>query len=167
MTEREPLRISHIAKAPIGVVWNAWTIADQLAKWWGPQGLKLAVVQANVEAGGKFHYLMSNEEGTQERFEMWGAFDYVSVDRHQQIVFINYFSDAEGGRARHVLNPDWPLEVYNTLTFVEDGDQTLIHLEGAPLNAMPHEVDLFYANVESMRIGFGATFAQLDEFLAS
>lgn len=167
MSAREPFRISHVANAPIGVVWDAWTNEKQLAKWWGPTGLVMEVCKANVEPGGKFHYLMTNGADATEKFEMWGAFDYLEVDLHQRIVFVNYFSDPNGGKTRHFMNPEWPLEVQSTLTFVEDGDQTLIHLEGGPINAQPNEEELYYANLESMRIGFGGTFAQLDDFLAT
>ena len=167
MTSREPFRISHVANAPIGVVWNAWTKEDELAKWWGPAGLVMKIANADVRPGGKFHYAMTNEPDAEQQFEMWGAFDYLEVEPHQHIVFVNYFSDAEGGKARHFMNPEWPLEVQSKITFVEDGDQTLIHLEGAPINAQPHEEDLYYENLESMRIGFSGTFAQLDDYLAT
>lgn len=167
MTTREPFRISHVANAPIGVVWNAWTNERELAQWWGPAGLTMAVCKANVEPGGKFHYQMINLPEAAEQFEMWGGFDYLEVERHQRIVFVNYFSNAQGAKTRHFMNPEWPLEVQSTLTFVEDGDQTLIHLEGGPINALPNEEQVFFDNLESMRIGFGGTFAQLDEYLES
>ena len=96
-----------------------------------------------------------------------GVQAHAEVDQHQRIVFVNYFSNAEGEKTRHFMNPEWPLEVQSTLTFVEDGDQTLIHLEGGPINAQPHEEDLYYENLESMRIGFSGTFAQLDDYLAT
>ena len=166
MTSREPFRISHVANAPIGVVWNAWTREAELAKWWGPAGLVMKIAKADVRPGGKFHYAMTNEPGAEQHFEMWGAFDYLEVDEHQRIVFVNYFSDAEGGKARHYMNPEWPLEVQSTITFVEDGDQTLIHLEGGPINALPNEEAIYFDNLESMRIGFSGTFAQLDEYLS-
>jgi uncharacterized protein YndB with AHSA1/START domain len=170
MTAREPFRISHVANAPIGVVWNAWAREEDLLQWWGPVGLEMSYCSAEVKPGGKFHYLMTS--GTEDsdkgsQFEMWGGFDYLAVDLHQRIVFVNYFSNSDGGKTRHSMNPDWPLEVKCTLTFVEDGDQTLIHLEGAPINALPHEEDLYFESLDSMRIGFSGTFAQLDEYLAS
>jgi uncharacterized protein YndB with AHSA1/START domain len=160
MTTREPFRISHVADAPIGVVWNAWTNERELAQWWGPAGLYMKVCKADVRPGGKFHYLMTHEPDSSQQFEMWGAFDYLEVETHQHIVFVNYFSDSDGGKTRHNMNLDWPLEVKNKLTFVEDGDQTLI-------NALPHEEKVFFDNLESMRIGFGGTFGQLDDYLAS
>ncbi|CAB4641518.1 MAG: SRPBCC domain-containing protein [Actinobacteria bacterium] len=163
----EPFRISHVVKAPIGVVWNAWTREEELLQWWGPAGLEMSYCAADVKPGGKFHYLMTNEPDANETFEMWGAFDYLEVEPQQRIVFVNYFSDENGGKTRHSMNPDWPLEVKSILTFVEDGDQTLLHLEGAPINAAPHEEELYFQNLESMRIGFGGTFAQLDEHLAN
>lgn len=167
MTTRDPFRISHVANAPIGVVWNAWTNERELAQWWGPAGLHMKICKADVRPGGKFHYLMTHEPDSSQQFEMWGAFDYLEVEMHQHIVFVNYFSDSDGGKTRHNMNLDWPLEVQNKLTFIEDGDQTLIHLEGAPINALTHEEQVFFDNLESMRIGFGGTFAQLDEYLAS
>lgn len=164
---REPFRISHIVDAPIKKVWNAWTIQTQLEKWWGPAGLEMQVAKADVRPGGKFHYLMSSHPAAADKFEMWGAFDYLEVEPEQRIVFVNYFSDAEGGKTRHFMNPEWPLEVKTTLTFVADGDKTMLHLEGAPINAAPNEEAVYYENLESMRIGFGGTFSQLDEFLSA
>lgn len=167
MNTREPFRISHVANAPIGVVWNAWTREDELAKWWGPAGLVMKIAKADVRPGGKFHYSMTNEPDAEQQFEMWGAFDYLEVEPHQHIVFVNYFSDEHGTKQRHFMNPEWPLEVQSTITFVEDGDKTLIHLEGGPINAQPNEEAIYFDNLESMRIGFSGTFAQLDEYLAS
>jgi uncharacterized protein YndB with AHSA1/START domain len=127
----------------------------------------MKIAKADVRPGGKFHYAMTNEPDAEQQFEMWGAFDYLEVEPHQHIVFVNYFSDAEGAKTRHFMNPEWPLEVQSKITFVEDGDNTLIHLEGGPINAQPNEEAVYYDNLESMRIGFGGTFAQLDDYLAS
>jgi uncharacterized protein YndB with AHSA1/START domain len=166
MTTREPFRISHVVNAPIKKVWQAWTIQSQLEKWWGPVGLEMHVAKADVRTGGKFHYQMASHPAASEKFEVWGAFDYLEVEEEQRIVFVNYFSNEAGEKARHYMNPEWPLEVKSTLTFVEDGDKTLLHLEGGPINAAPNEEAVYYENLESMRIGFSGTFSQLDDFLA-
>ena len=70
----------------------------------GHRGLYMKICKADVRPGGKFHYLMTNEPDSSQQFEMWGAFDYLEVETHQHIVFVNYFSDSDGGKTRHHMN---------------------------------------------------------------
>ena len=32
------IRITRIYDAPVRAVWDAWTLPEQVAKWWGPRG---------------------------------------------------------------------------------------------------------------------------------
>jgi uncharacterized protein YndB with AHSA1/START domain len=166
MSLYEPFEISHVANAPLEQVWHAWTTEADLLQWWGPSGLEMKAASVDVSPGGKFHYVMSNGADAEEPFELWGALEYVEVEPLQHIVFDNYFSDADGGKTRHFMNPDWPLVVRTTLTLVADGDKTLIHMQGGPIDASELEQKIYSDNFESMRIGFSGTFAQLDDFLA-
>jgi uncharacterized protein YndB with AHSA1/START domain len=151
--------------APRERVWHAWTNAEALAQWWGPKNATIRVLKLEFRPGGMFHYTMAFQPG----HEMYGRFIYREIVAPERIVFVNSFSDAEGGITRAPfpqLKNLWPLEVLNVVTFNEHGGKTMIALRGAPINATEEERQVFAANTASMRQGFGGTFDQLADFLA-
>ena len=42
---------------------------------------------------------------------MWGRMMYREIVPPEKIVFINSFSDEQGGLARHPMAADWPIEM--------------------------------------------------------
>jgi len=155
--------ITHTCDAPQDLVWKAHSELPRLSKWWGPKGLSWLGGTLDFAPGGKFHYGMKMPNGQ----EMWGRFVYRDIVPQSRIVFVNGFSDREGNFARHPLAPVWPLEVLNVLTLSEEVGRTLLTLRGYPINASAAEVAAFMAAKPSMQQGFGATFQQLDDYLAS
>lgn len=90
----------------------------------------------------------------------------VSQDRGTgRLVFINSFSDAEGGVTRHPLSPTWPLEVLSTVTFAEHDGKTTVTLKGIPVNATELEIKTFEDGYPSMQQGFGRTLDKLAAYL--
>jgi uncharacterized protein YndB with AHSA1/START domain len=157
--------ISRTFDAPRERVWAAYTSAEALAQWWGPKGSKIRVIKLDFRPGGIFHYAMSYQPG----HEMYGRFIYREIMAPERIVFVNSFSDAEGGITRAPfpqLEGKWPLEVLNTMTLTEQGGRTTISLRGGPINATEEERKIFEGMHDSMRQGFGGTFDQLDAYLA-
>ncbi len=148
--------------APRARVWQAFAHADQLAKWWGPKGLAMEHVALDFRPQGMFLYGMAAANGA----PMWGRFIYLEIKPEDLIVWVNSFSDPNGGITRHPSAQDWPLEMLVKLELVEMGETTRLTLRSRPFNASPAEIAVFAANHESMNQGFGGTFAQLDEFLA-
>jgi uncharacterized protein YndB with AHSA1/START domain len=155
--------ISRVFNAPRNLVWKAWTEAEHLAKWWGPKGFTVSVASFDFRPGGMFHYSMNGPGGQ----PMWGKFVYREIVALEKIVFINSFSDPQGGYTRNPWIPKWPLEVLNNQTFTEQAGQTTVTLEGGPINCTPEEEQLFADNRQNMTIGFKGTFEQLDELLAA
>ena len=97
------------------------------------------------------------------------ASSFARSRRRSGIVFVNSFSDAEGGITRAPfpqLEGKWPLEVLNTMTLTEQGGMTTLNLRGGPINATEEERKMFASMHESMRQGFGGTFDQLADYLA-
>lgn len=157
--------ITRVFDAPRELVWKAWSEAESLAQWWGPKGAKIRVVKLDFKPGGMFHYAMQFKPG----HDMWGRFIYREIAAPERLVFVNSFSDANGGitRAPHPqLGGKWPLEVLNTLTLTEQGGKTTLTLRGGPINATEEERRMFVSMFDSMRQGFGGTFDQLDQYLA-
>ncbi|WP_239711673.1 SRPBCC domain-containing protein [Paenibacillus sp. 19GGS1-52] len=75
-------------------------------------------------------------------------------------------SDQEGNIVRASFSATFPLEIYNHLTLTETEGKTTITLRGGPINVSDEELNFFKGMFDSMKQGFGATFDQLDEYLA-
>lgn len=147
--------------APRALVWKVWTDAEHLARWWGPTGLTMLSTRVDLRPGGSFHYSMQTPDGQ----TMWGKFVYREVSPPSKLVWVNSFSDPNGGVTRHPGAPEWPAEILNHLTFHEHAGKTTLTLRGAPINATAAERRVFRAGHESMQSGFGGTFAQLTAYL--
>ena len=54
-TMTEDFVISRVFDAPRERVWKAWTSAEALAQWWGPEGCTIRVIKLDFRLGGVFH----------------------------------------------------------------------------------------------------------------
>jgi len=163
-TQAQDFVFTRELKAPRELVWQAWTSAGALAKWWGPKGATIRVIKLDFRPGGMFHYSMA----FQPSHEMYGRFVYREIVAPERLVFVNSFSDAAGGVTRAPfpqLQGKWPLEVLNVMTLTESGGKTTLDLRGAPINATEEERAIFASNTHSMRQGFGGTFDKLAAWL--
>jgi predicted 3-demethylubiquinone-9 3-methyltransferase (glyoxalase superfamily)/uncharacterized protein YndB with AHSA1/START domain len=155
-------KVQRTFDAPRDLVFKAWTEQDRLAKWWGPKGFTLQTSTLDPRPGGIFHYCMRSPEG----MEMWGKFTYREVSAPKKLVFTNSFADAAGNPVQAPFSPNWPLEVYSTVTFTEDQGKTTVTFESYPINATELQQKTFEEGCESMEQGFAGTFDQLDAYLA-
>jgi uncharacterized protein YndB with AHSA1/START domain len=149
--------------APRALVWKVYTDIEHLAKWWGPKGFTWLRGTLDLRPGGVFHYGMRAPTGQ----EMWGKFVYREITAPECIVFTNSFSDEQAATLRAPFNPNWPLEVLNTITFSERGGKTMLAMTGSPFNATQAERDAFDAMRPSLDQGFKGTLDQLAEHLAA
>jgi uncharacterized protein YndB with AHSA1/START domain len=72
MTKRE-YTSTRVLDAPRELVWKAWTEPEQLARWWGPKGLRtpLETIELDLRPGGVFRLTMvSDETGAEFPTEM-------------------------------------------------------------------------------------------------
>jgi len=162
-TASPPFLISRVFDAPRELVWKAWTERDRLMQWFGPKGFQMTTANLDFRPGGQFHYCLRASDGK----EMWGKFVYREIKARERIVFTNSFSDANGGTTRAPFNPNWPLEVLNTVSFTEAGGKTVIDMIGSPFNANDAERAAFESMKPSMDQGFKGTLDQLEAYLAS
>jgi uncharacterized protein YndB with AHSA1/START domain len=157
-----PFVIARAFDAPRERVWRAWTERARLMQWFGPKGFKMPAAKIDFRPGGMFHYCMEAPNGD----EMWGKFDYREITAPERIVFVNSFSDEDGGLTRHPLSPDWPLEMLSTITFAEQDGRTTVTVRWVPLNATDAERKTFEAGRASMQQGWSGTMDQLTDYLA-
>jgi uncharacterized protein YndB with AHSA1/START domain len=56
--------IERVIKAPVAVVWAAWTGAETLPLWWGPDGFSCRTSRIDLRAGGEWVFDMIGPDGT-------------------------------------------------------------------------------------------------------
>ena len=161
-TTERPFVISRTFDAPRKKVWQAWTERERLMQWFGPKGFTMPVAKMDFRPGGTCHSCLRSPEG----HEMWGKFIYREIVAPERLVYVQHFSDREGGITRHPLSPTWPLQMLTTVTFAEQNAKTLLTVHWLPLNPTDEERKTFDSAHEGMKHGWGGTFEQLAEYLA-
>ncbi|MCE9556437.1 MAG: SRPBCC domain-containing protein [Planctomycetes bacterium] len=159
--ECRPFIITRTFDAPRELVWKAWTERDRLMEWFGPKGFTMSVGELDFRPGGTFHYCLKSAEG----HAMWGKWVYREIVPPERIVLVSSFSDEQGGKTRHPMAADWPLETLSTTTFSEQNGKTTITIEWSPLNATDAERRMFDSAHAGMNQGWGGTFEQLEAYL--
>ena len=149
--------------APIVLLFNVWTKAEHLAKWFGPAGFQIMVPKLELMPGGTFHYCMKTLTG----YEMWGKFVYQEIIPNEKLQFATSFSNAEEGFSRHPMSETWPIEVLSTVYFKEENGKTMLRMTASPINATDEECTTFASSYEAMTMGWNGTFAQLETYLIS
>ena len=149
--------------APVERVWRAWTDPDQLLHWWSPKGFTTVSTKVDLKPGGMFHYCLRSPQGE----EMWGRFLYLEIVPEERLVYLNAFSDPEGGVARHPLHEGWPLQIFSTVTFSEADGKTTVTVRWVPYEAAGAERDTFEKGAPSMQAGWTGTLDQLEAYLGT
>jgi len=62
--EKRTLTLKRTFKAPIQLVWQAWTEAKHVAQWWGPKGMEVEVLEHDFRIGGVWKYGMVMPNGS-------------------------------------------------------------------------------------------------------
>jgi uncharacterized protein YndB with AHSA1/START domain len=154
--------ISRVFDAPRELVWKAFTDPEHMKHWWGPKGFTARVAKMDFRPGGVYHYCLRSPDG----HDMWGKFVYREIVAPERIVFINSFSDENGGVTRHPMHLAWPLEMLSTFTFTEQEGKTTFTIRWSPLNATEAERKTFEDGRKSMQQGWTGTLDQLADYLA-
>ncbi|HEY0455949.1 MAG TPA: SRPBCC domain-containing protein [Verrucomicrobiae bacterium] len=143
-------------------LWKAWTERDHLMQWFGPKGFTMPLAKMDFRPSGSFLYCLTSPDGK----EMWGKFSYREIVAPEKMVFINSFSNKEGGITRHPFSATWPLETLSKISFTEKAGQSTVTVEWVPLNASEEERETFDGAHDGMRAGWSGTFEQLAAYLA-
>ncbi len=156
--------ISRVFDAPRDLLWKCFTEPERMKQWWGPKGVKVVKAKMDLRPGGTYHYGMETPDGK----VMWGKFVYREIVPPSKLVFINSFSDEDGGLTRHPMSASWPLEMLSVFTFEEQqGGKTKFTIRWSPHNATAEEQQTFDAGHTSMTQGWGGTLDQLAAYLAT
>lgn len=105
---RDVLVIKRLFSASIERVFDAWTKAEVLAKWFGPEGFLVSHAETNLGVGGTYEIKIHSPEGNCIRH--FGT--YVEVSRPHKLVFTWMLEDqpckgSEGLRTETLVSIDF------------------------------------------------------------
>lgn len=140
------ISLERVYDAPLRLVWEAWTVPEEVAQWWGPRGFTLTTHSRDLRTGGHWHYTMHGPDGT----DYENTTQYIEVVPRQRLVYDH------GG---HKDRP--PLFRVNAL-FVERGGRT--HLSMSMSFASPDAAEGARGFIR--KAGGETTWDRLAEYLA-
>jgi uncharacterized protein YndB with AHSA1/START domain len=99
--------LTRVLDAPRELVWEAWTVAAHLSKWFAPPGIAVTDCMIDLRPGGVIRFTHEATDGSGLKVAVHGAFE--EIVPQQRLVMRFGFVDARGEPAAHPLVPDWPL----------------------------------------------------------
>lgn len=124
LRRKKELRFERSYAAPVDAVWRAWTEADRLRAWWGPDKTTVAECEIDLRVGGRIYVVteageeMGRYAGT--RWPMDGTF--TRIDEPQRLTY-DARSWTEGEEATATIHHT------NDLTLAGEGDETVVTLD--------------------------------------
>ena len=106
------IRLTRVYDAPVRAVWDAWTLPEQVAKWWGPRGFTLSTHSKDLRAAGSWRYTMHGPDGV----DYPNVATYHVVEPYKKLVY------------DHGATDDRPPLFHVTVTFTEANGQTTMEL---------------------------------------
>lgn len=151
--------LERVVTAPLERVWSAWSEADQIVHWWGPQGCTIELERFEFRPGGFFHYAMQYSGAP----ALWGRFNYREIVPRERIVWLNSFSNEACGIVRAPFSELCPLEIENNVTFKQQAGVTTLLLTARPFGETAPERQYFeeLRASGSLNEGYSGTFDRL------
>lgn len=122
--KKKSFRLERSYGASIDVVWQAWTDAEVLRKWWGPDGTTVDECEIDASVGGRVFIVtvggekMGKYAGT--RWPMDGTFDHIDANTTLEYRARSWTEGEEAGST---------IEHTNRVTFTGDGEATQVVLD--------------------------------------
>jgi len=142
--------ITRTFAAPARIVFDAWTRAEHVRRWWAPRsrGAEIVECQADVRVGGKYRYVTRSSRGGEFAF----SGEYVEVTPPARLVYTMVYEPmAEAG---HVVV---------TVTFDEQGGSTRL----VSHELYPSKEARAAAVASGMEAGMHETMDQLDALVTA
>jgi uncharacterized protein YndB with AHSA1/START domain len=123
LRKKKELHFERSYAAPVDAVWRAWTEADRLRAWWGPDKTTVAECEVDLRIGGRIYVVtvageeMGKYAGT--RWPMDGNF--TRIEELQRLTY-DARSWTEGEEATATIHHT------NDLGLTADGDHTVVTL---------------------------------------
>jgi uncharacterized protein YndB with AHSA1/START domain len=134
--------MTRVFDAPRELVFKAWTKAEYLTQWWGPDGFTVPVCEVDFRAGGVLRFVFRGPDGKDYPFD--GS--YVEIVEPEKIVFKGNIHDVPGQ------------DVFTTVTFATE--------QGGKTKLTVHQTYAFESDAtRGARIGWSQTLDHLAQFV--
>jgi uncharacterized protein YndB with AHSA1/START domain len=159
--DKKTLIVERVFKAPKQKVWEAYTKAEFLEKWWGPRGWETTVKEFDFSEGGEWFYIMKcvdKDQGEWFGKESCGKAVYDNIKPYDSFAYTDYFCDIDGK-----IDESLPAS-YTVLSLIENenGETKLV-----TKTSYDTAKDLEQVLEMGMKEGFEMTLDRLEEFLTS
>jgi uncharacterized protein YndB with AHSA1/START domain len=156
-TKQKELRFERCYPASVEAVWRAWTEADRLRAWWGPDKTTVAECEIDLRVGGRVYIVteateeMGKYKGT--RWPMDGTFVRVEESRRLTYDARSWEEGKEATTIRHT----------NDLSLAGDGDKTVVslHVSITEIGGVKANLAVF-----GMKWGYKSQLNALEKYLA-
>ena len=149
--ENNTIVIKREFNANLELVWQAWTTAELLDQWWGPEPCRAETKTMDFREGGFWLYCMI----TPENQKHWGRQNYEKIMLHKNFSGTDAFCDENG-----IVNPEFPAGKFENL-FSEVEGKTLVTIISTHNSFEDVEETIEMGYTEGMRVNC----QQLDELL--
>lgn len=143
------LVVERLFDAPRDLVYECYTSADHIKRWWGPNEFPTVYCTIDFRVGGTWHYCMKGPDGT----EAWGIGTYTEIVRPEVLAYRDAFSDEKGS----IVPPEMDIR----MTFTEANGQTLVRSSSAFADSESRQAVLDMG----MEEGMNQTLDHLDTYL--
>ena len=143
--------------APVEKVWSAWTNAEELMQWWGPNNVSIPECRIDLRVGGEFYIVMEAGEamgpykGT--LWPMLATFTIVEPNAK-----LSYTAQAwtEG------MKEETTIDQTTEIIFTEEDGKTTVHVKATIYKTGPKAG----MAAEGMEAGFTQQLEKLSAYLA-
>ena len=90
--EDKSITVSREFKAPVEMVWRAYTERELLDQWWGPSPWRAETKSMDFREGGYWLYAMVSPENQKH----WAKMNYIKINKYQKIDKQDFFCDEKG-----------------------------------------------------------------------
>jgi uncharacterized protein YndB with AHSA1/START domain len=124
----DDIRLKRIIDAPVEKVWQAWTEAEHIKQWWGPQDFTSPKCEIDLREGGSYLFCMRAPEyqGGQDSYTT-GTFNKIAPN--ERLEFTQSMADEHGNAVDPKtlgLPEDMPAVTNTTVLFksIKNGTMT-------------------------------------------
>lgn len=150
--ENNSIHIQKEFDADLKLVWDAWTKAELLDQWWGPQPWRAETKKMDFREGGSWLYAMVSPEGEKH----WSKSSYIAINEGKSFKSKDGFCDENG-----TVNQDMPENFWeNTFSETDDKSKVDIVLTFEKLADLESTISMGFKE------GMTQDLQQLDELLA-
>lgn len=145
--------------ASLEMVWKAWTTAELLDQWWGPEPCRAKTKSMDFREGGHWLYCMivpASLTGAETEQIHWGKQLYEKIISHKIFSGTDIFCDENGN-----ANPEFPTGRFENVFSEQANGRTLVTM----ISTHNSFEDIEAVIAMGFKEGIIVSFNQLDELL--